>query len=87
MDAPNPPEPRKGPTRAEREREAETLRGWYALAGVGIEFVVAVGLFAGLGWLLDGWLGMRPWGVIAGAFLGFGVGMYLLVRAAGKFSG
>ena len=33
--------------------EEEILAGWYRMAGVGIEFVVAIALFAGIGYAID----------------------------------
>jgi ATP synthase protein I len=62
--------------------EEEILAGWYRMAGVGIEFVVAIALFAGIGYAIDRWLGSGPWGVLVGLGLGFAVGMRSLVRAA-----
>ncbi|HLL90926.1 MAG TPA: AtpZ/AtpI family protein [Tepidisphaeraceae bacterium] len=62
----------------------EELSGWYRLTGVGIEFIVAVLLFGGLGYLADRWLGTRPWMMVVGGGLGFAVGLYMLVRAANK---
>ena len=40
---------------------------WIALASVGLEMVVPIGL----GWLLDRYAGMDPWGVIGGVVVGF----------------
>ena len=76
-----PAEPRSGPT---GKSEDETLAGWYRMAGVGIEFVVAVGLFAGIGYAVDRWRGTSPWGLIIGAFVGFAVGLRAMIRVANK---
>lgn len=51
-----------------------------ALAGIGLEFAVAVGLLAGGGYLLDGWLGTKPWFTLVGTFLGFGLGLYRMFK-------
>ena len=48
---------------------------------IGIEFVVAVVVATGLGWVLDRWLGTRPWGTIVLFFLGVGTGMLSVYRA------
>lgn len=69
--------------RPDRRADADT-QGWYRMAGAGFEFIVAVMLFAGIGWLLDGWLKTLPWLTVAGAGLGFAVGLYMLVRMAGR---
>ena len=42
-----------------------------------IELMTAVGVWMGIGWLLDQWLGSWPWLMVAGAALGFGLGVYL----------
>lgn len=42
-----------------------------------IELMTAVGVWMGIGWLLDLWLGSWPWLMVAGAFLGLGLGMYM----------
>jgi F0F1-type ATP synthase assembly protein I len=42
----------------------------YAYFGMALNFTIAILLFGGLGWLVDGWLHTRPLVAIAGAFLG-----------------
>ena len=42
----------------------------YAYFGMALGFTVAILLFGGLGWVIDGWLHTRPLIAIAGAFLG-----------------
>jgi ATP synthase protein I len=64
--------------------EADILAGWYRMAGVGIEFIVAVALFAGIGYAFDRWRGSGPWGVLIGLLLGFAVGLRAMIRAAKK---
>ncbi|MEM6312507.1 MAG: AtpZ/AtpI family protein, partial [Planctomycetota bacterium] len=49
-----------------------------AVAGLGLELAIAVGLLAGGGYLIDGWLGSLPWFTIIGTALGFSVGIYRL---------
>lgn len=48
--------------------------GWAVTA----EFLSAIGVWFGIGWLLDRWLETGPWLLLAGAALGFGLGMYLV---------
>lgn len=48
--------------------------------GVGVEVAGAVILFTLLGWWVDGRFGTEPWGILIGAFIGLGGGMYNLVR-------
>lgn len=56
--------------------------GWYALASVGIEFAVAIGLFGWIGWLIDGRMHTAPWIMVVGLAVGFVVGFWILFRAS-----
>jgi ATP synthase protein I len=47
------------------------------------ELVAGVLVGAGLGWLLDRWLGTTPWGLIVFLLLGFAAGILNVMRAAG----
>jgi len=38
---------------------------------------------AAIGWLLDRWLGLSPWGMIVFLLLGFAAGILNVIRAAG----
>jgi len=54
------------------------------------EFMAGVLAGAGLGWLIDRGFGTSPWGLIVFFLLGFGAGIYNVMRAsgfAGKASG
>jgi ATP synthase protein I len=51
------------------------------------ELVAAVLVGAGLGWLIDHWLGISPWGLIVFLLLGFAAGVVNVMRAAGLASG
>lgn len=48
---------------------------------VGIELIAALIVGLGLGWLADHYLGSRPWGLIAGFFLGSAAGIMSAFRA------
>jgi hypothetical protein len=54
----------------------------YAMAQVGMEMVVPIGL----GVALDYWLGWTPWATVAGAVIGFAGGLYHLVLMLNKES-
>jgi ATP synthase protein I len=54
---------------------------------IGIELVVAVAVGTGLGWVIDRWLGTRPWGMIVLFFLGVGAGMMNVWRAVKGMTG
>jgi ATP synthase protein I len=47
------------------------------------EFVAGVVAGGGLGWLFDRALGTSPWGMIVFLMLGFGAGIYNVMRASG----
>jgi ATP synthase protein I len=47
------------------------------------ELVAGVIVGAGLGWLIDRWLGISPWGLIVFLLLGFAAGVLNVMRAAG----
>ena len=68
----------------EKPREAETDdsgSAWYALASVGFEFAVAIGVFGWIGWLLDNRWHTLPWLTVVGLAIGLIVGFWILVRA------
>jgi ATP synthase protein I len=51
------------------------------------ELVGGVLLGAGLGWLIDHWLGTSPWGLIILLLLGFAAGVLNVMRSAGVVAG
>jgi F0F1-type ATP synthase assembly protein I len=71
MSAPPSPE-----LRAAQRRQ--TWRGLEHANTVGVEMVTAVLLWAGLGWLVDRWLGTDPWFLAIGAIVGNVAGIYLI---------
>jgi ATP synthase protein I len=56
----------------------------------GIAYAAALTLFAsvvtlcGIGWLLDRWLGTKPWLMVAGLVLGAVVGIYQFIRLTSR---
>jgi ATP synthase protein I len=56
----------------------------------GIAYAAALTLFAsvvtlcGIGWLLDHWLGTKPWLMVAGLVLGAITGFYQFIRLTSK---
>jgi ATP synthase protein I len=66
------------------ERDEDTTRR------SGIAYAAALTLFAsvvslcGVGWLLDRWLGTKPWLLVAGLVLGAVAGFYQFVRLTSK---
>jgi ATP synthase protein I len=47
------------------------------------EFIAAVVVGAGIGWVLDAWAGTSPWGLIVFLLLGFAAGVLNVMRSAG----
>jgi ATP synthase protein I len=47
------------------------------------ELVAGVLVGTAIGWLLDRWLGISPWGMIVFLLLGFAAGVLNVMRAAG----
>jgi len=58
----------------------------------GIAYSAAISLFAAvvsgllLGWLLDRWLGTKPWLLVVGVTLGSVAGFYEFIRSTSRLS-
>lgn len=87
----------KGLEKARRERAPESgakqrdaggeARSALGLAfRISLELVVAVVVCVGIGWVIDRWLGTRPWGMILFFFLGIGAGLVNVYRAIAGMS-
>jgi len=56
----------------------------------GIAYAAALALFTsvislcGIGWLLDRWLGTKPWLLVIGIVLGAAAGFYQFIRLTSK---
>lgn len=67
-----------------REREESVDRS--ALSGalrLSSEFIAGVVAGGGIGWAVDTYLGLSPWGLIVFLLLGFLTGVWNVLRAAG----
>ena len=60
------------------------MQGMGLALRVASEFASGVLVGAGLGWLLDHFLGTTPWGMIVLLLLGFAAGVLNVLRAVGK---
>lgn len=53
---------------------------------LGSEFIAGVFVGGAIGWLVDTWFGLAPWGLIIFVLLGFLAGMLNMLRSAGKIA-
>lgn len=51
------------------------------------ELIAALVTWAGIGWLLDRWLGTGPWLLAIGALVGNAAGIYLIYVRSGRMEG
>ena len=91
-DQENPPAPDETPAGAKARNETSSpdagrpearqgVAGWYALIGIGFEFLAAICLMGAIGFYLDRRLGTSPWLLIVGGAVGFAAGLTLVIRA------
>jgi ATP synthase protein I len=66
------------------QQEINRKSGLAYAAAFSLFAAVAAGLF--LGWLLDRWLGTRPWLLVVGLVLGAAAGFFEFIRASSKLS-
>lgn len=73
--------PSEADARARRERGVDRREAWQQLdqsSIMTVELMAAILVWGGVGWLIDRWLGSRPWGVGIGVMIGFAAGLYLI---------
>lgn len=68
------------------EDRARTLRSIGVLSTVGFSFVLAIVIGAGVGYVLDGWLGTSPWLFLLFFFLGLAAGVRNVFISANRAS-
>jgi len=69
---------------ADREATASGYARGFRLSS---ELVAGVLVGAGIGWLIDRWLGISPWGLMIFLLLGFAAGVLNVMRSAGLVAG
>ena len=74
----------KAETRSGSKSDPSALARGFRLS---TELVAGVLVGAFIGWALDKWLGISPWGMIVFLLLGFAAGVINVMRAAGVSSG
>lgn len=75
--------------RAERSGRADasnTMTGWGKGLRLGSEFVAAILVGLGIGWLLDSWLNTTPWLMLVMLLFGFAAGVLNVVRSAAEMN-
>lgn len=65
-------------TRSRTSHRRGVLRGLDQSSVMGVELIAATLTWAGIGWLVDSWLGTGPWFLAIGALLGNAAGLYLI---------
>jgi ATP synthase protein I len=75
------------PSDSRDEDRATTASGYARGFRLSSELVAGVLVGAGLGWLIDRWLGSSPWGLIVFLLLGFAAGVLNVMRSAGVLAG
>ena len=71
--------PDSSPDRGPRADPSAIARGFR----LSTELVAGVLVGAAIGWMIDRWLGISPWGMIVLVLLGFTAGVLNVMRAAG----
>jgi ATP synthase protein I len=66
--------------------DEETNRKSGIAYGAALTLFVSVASLCGVGWLVDRWLGTRPWLLVDGLILGAVAGFYEFVRLTSKLS-
>jgi len=64
--------------RSQASHRRGVLRGLDQSSVMGVELITATLTWAGVGWLIDRWLGTDPWFLASGALLGNAAGIYLI---------
>lgn len=65
---------------------AKDMSGWNRGMRLGSEFVAAILVGAGIGYLLDLWLGTSPWLLLVMLLVGFAAGVLNVVRTANEMN-
>ena len=69
------------------EDRSTTASGYARGFRLSSELVAGVAVGAGIGWLIDRWLGSSPWGLFVFLLLGFTAGILNVMRSAGLVAG
>ena len=75
------------PSDSSGAQRAATASGYAKGFRLSSELVAGVLVGAGIGGLIDRWLGVSPWGLIVFLLLGFAAGVLNVMRSAGLIAG
>ncbi len=59
----------------------KTMKQLGEYSSLGIQMVVIIAIFGGIGWWIDSRFSLKPWGMLIGCLFGAGGGMYFFIRA------
>jgi ATP synthase protein I len=76
-----------GPSESPGADRAATASGYAKGFRLSSELVAGVVVGAGIGWFIDRWLAISPWGLIIFLLLGFAAGVLNVMRSAGLVAG
>lgn len=77
---------RAGTARETARTTGREMTGMGRALRLGSEFIAAILVGAGMGYLLDGWLGTGPWLMLVLLLVGFAAGVLNVVRSAGEMN-
>ena len=75
------------PSDSSGAQRAATASGYAKGFRLSSELVAGVVVGAGIGWLIDRWFAISPWGLIVFLLLGFAAGVLNVMRSAGLIAG
>lgn len=74
----------EGKPQQARMQSLGEMNKYMRYTGMGMQFVVMMGLPMALGWWIDGLAGTRPWVMVAGALLGIVAAMVGVIRTVAR---
>ncbi len=74
---------KSGQSSEDEADRAATASGYANGIRLSSELVAGVAVGGGLGWLIDRWFGISPWGLLIFLMLGFAAGVLNVMRSAG----
>jgi len=63
------------------------MRGLDQASIMSVELIAGILTWGGLGWLVDRWLQISPWGIIIGGMIGYAAGLYLVILRSRQMEG